>query len=90
VNYPDTVPTRIDASPIRTPNATVEPSTPHVLRQLEAPLLLLLLPEVWVGVGLDSVEVGEGDSEDDNTEDKDEGGGGNEIDVPEGPTIQNL
>ena len=77
--------TKIDPSPIRIPNTTVKPPTPHVL--LEAPLF----PEVWVGVGLVSVEVGEGDSEDDdNIEDNDEGGGGNEIDVAEGPTSQNL
>lgn len=55
---------------------------------LQAPLLF---PAVWVGVGLVNVKVGEGDSkEDDNIEDNDEGGGGNEIDVAEGPTLQNL
>ena len=89
MNHPETVPTKIDESPMRIPNITVEPATPHVLRQLEAPPLSLL-PGVRVGVGLDSVEVGEGDGDDDNTEDKDEGGGGNEIDVLDGPTLQNL
>jgi len=49
-----------------------------------------LLPEVWVAVGL-VVEDGVGEiDDDDNTEDNDEGGGGNEIDVAEGPTLQNL
>ena len=93
MNHPGTVPTKIDASPIRTQNTTVEPPTPHVLCQLEALLLLLLLllfPEVGVGVGPDGVEDGEGDSEDDSIEDKDEGGGGNEIDVPEAPALQNF
>ena len=89
MNHPETVPTRIDESPIRIPNATVDPPTPHVPRQLEAPPLSLL-PEVRVGVGLDSVEDGEGDVDDNNTEDKDGGGGGNEIDVPDGPALQNL
>jgi len=51
----------------------------------------LLFPAVWAGVGVVNVKVGEGDSEeDDNIEDNDEGGGGNEIDVAEGPTLQNL
>lgn len=55
---------------------------------LQAPLLF---PAVWVGVGLVNAKVGEGDSEEDiNIEDNDEGGGGNEIDVAEGPTLQNL
>ena len=89
MNHPETVPTKIDESPIRIPNTTVNPAIPHVLRQLEAPPLSLF-PGVRVGVGLDSVKVGEGDIGDDNTEDKDEGGGGNEIDVLDGPTLQNL
>jgi len=79
VNYTETVPTKIAASPTRIPNTTVEPPVPHVLLQLEAPPVF---PEVWVGVELDS--------DDDNIEDKDEGGGGNEIDVGEDPTLQNL
>jgi len=87
VNYTETVPTKIAASPTRIPNTTVEPPVPHVLLQLEAPPVF---PEVWVGVELDSVEDGESDSDDDNIEDKDEGGGGNEIDVGEDPTLQNL
>jgi len=59
--------------------------------QLEAPLPLLP-PEVWVWVGLDSVEDGEGesDNDDDNIEDNEGGRGGNEIDVAEGPTLQNI
>ena len=61
--------------------------------QLEAPLLLLP-PEVWP-VGLDNVEDGEvvsdgDDDDDDDTEDNDGGRGGNDIDVDEGPTLQNL
>jgi len=54
---------------------------------LEAPLL----PEVWLGVGLVNVKDGEGEvDDDDNIEDSDEGGGGNDIEVAEGPTLQNL
>lgn len=61
-----------------------------LLQPPKAPLLPLF-PELWVGVGVVDVKVGEGDSEvDDNAEDNDEGGGGNEIDVAEGPTSQNL
>lgn len=92
VSYAKTVPTKIDASPMRTPNTAAEPSIPHVLLlQLEA----LLLCEVRVGVGVDNVEDGTGDDNfdddnDDNIEDNEEGGGGNEIDVAEGPTKQNL
>ena len=86
MNYQETVPAKIDASPTRIPHTTVEPPTPHALHQLEVPPLLLSPPEVRVGVGLDNVE----DREDDSTEDKDEGTGGNEIDVPEGPTLQNI
>ena len=71
-------------SPIRIPNAAAQPPTPHAL--LEAPLF----PEVWLGVGLVKVEDGEGEDDDDNTEDNDEGGGGNDIEVAEGPTLQNL
>lgn len=64
----------------------MEPPTPlHVLPRLEAPFWPLLLPGVWVGVGVDSGEDGE-----DTTDDKDEGTGGNEIDVLAGPTSQNL
>ena len=89
MNYTETLPTKINASPIRIPNTTVNPPIPHVpLLKLEAPF-----PDVWLGVGLDNVEDGEGDdddSDDDNTEDNDEGGGGNEIDVAEGPTLQNF
>ena len=86
MNHLETVPTKIDKGPMRIPNTTVNPATPHVLRRAEAPPLSLL-PGERVGVGLDSVKVGEGDT---NTEDKDEGGGGNEIDVFDGPTLQNL
>ena len=84
MNHPETVPTKIDESPIRIPNTTVNPVTPHLLRQLlEAPPLSSL-PGVRVGVGPDSVGKG------DNTKDKEDGGGGNEIDVFDGPTLQNL
>jgi len=89
VNHPETAPTKIDESPIRIPNTTVNPVTPHMLRPLDAPPLSPP-PGVRVGVGLDNVEDGEGDIDDDNIDDKDEGGGGNEIDVLDGPTSQNL
>ena len=89
MNHQEALPTKIDASPTRIPNTTVEPPAPHVLSQLEAPLLLLF-PGVWVGVELEDVEDEEGVESDDNTDDNDEGGRGNEIDVPEGPTMQNL
>ena len=79
MNHPEAISTKIDASPIRIPNTTIEPPIPHVLPRLEAPLPLLL-PGVWVGEGGGGV---------DKIEDKDEGTGGNEIDVLEGPTPQN-
>jgi hypothetical protein len=41
-------------------------------------------------VGVEDGEGDEGRSDDDSIEDNDEGGGGNEIEVAEGPTLQNL